>query len=73
AAEYDEGVLVRKVDVSGKLSLKGMGLKVGKAFIGEYVGLKESEREGYYEVWWYSTKVGMIDLRSRSIIMGKGC
>ena len=44
AAEYDEGVLVRKVDISGKLSLKGMGLKVGKAFIGEYVGLKESER-----------------------------
>ncbi|RDL27677.1 hypothetical protein DFO62_102554, partial [Serratia fonticola] len=41
--------------------------------IGEYVGLKESEREGYYEIWWYSTKVGMIDLRSRSIIMGKGC
>ncbi|CAI1764700.1 IS481 family transposase [Serratia fonticola] len=73
AAEYDEGVLVRKVDVSGKLSLKGMGLKVGKAFIGEYVGLKESEREGYYEVWWYSTKVGTIDLRNRSIIMGKGC
>lgn len=44
AAEYDEGVLVRKVDISGKLSLKGVGLKVG-----------------------------MIDLRNRSIIMGKGC
>ncbi|MFQ0831944.1 hypothetical protein AAH211_26155, partial [Serratia fonticola] len=26
-----------------------------------------------YEVWWYSTKVGTIDLRNRSIIMGKGC
>ncbi|WP_354691669.1 hypothetical protein, partial [Phytobacter sp. RSE-02] len=23
--------------------------------------------------WWYSTKVGMIDLKKRSIIMGKGC
>ncbi|MCY0768947.1 hypothetical protein ABKU23_21170, partial [Enterobacter hormaechei] len=23
--------------------------------------------------WWYSTKVGMIDLKKKSIIMGKGC
>ncbi|MCY0769550.1 hypothetical protein ABKU23_21525, partial [Enterobacter hormaechei] len=22
---------------------------------------------------WYSTKVGMIDLKKKSIIMGKGC
>ncbi|WP_223256819.1 MULTISPECIES: hypothetical protein, partial [Enterobacterales] len=26
-----------------------------------------------YEVWWYSTKVGVIDLRKQSITMGKGC
>ncbi|MDK9583094.1 hypothetical protein QQF33_21940, partial [Lelliottia sp. V86_10] len=23
--------------------------------------------------WWYSTKVGVIDLKKRSITMGKGC
>ncbi|MCF8581252.1 hypothetical protein L2X67_20125, partial [Enterobacter ludwigii] len=23
--------------------------------------------------WWYSTKVGVIDLRKQSITMGKGC
>ncbi|HFK5736697.1 TPA: hypothetical protein ACG0DS_004295, partial [Enterobacter sichuanensis] len=28
---------------------------------------------GYYEVWWYSTKVGVIDLKKKSITMGKGC
>ncbi|MEB6618607.1 hypothetical protein MXM66_21720, partial [Enterobacter roggenkampii] len=23
--------------------------------------------------WWYSTKVGVIDLKKQSITMGKGC
>jgi hypothetical protein len=36
------------------------------------MGLRETAEDGCYEVWWYSTKVGMIDLKKRSIIMGKG-
>ncbi|MEG5739392.1 hypothetical protein, partial [Enterobacter chengduensis] len=28
---------------------------------------------GCYEVWWYSTKVRVIDLKKKSITMGKGC
>jgi len=35
--EYDEGVMVKKVDISGKLSIKGISLKAGKAFSGERV------------------------------------
>jgi hypothetical protein len=71
--EYDEGVMVRKVDISGKLSVKGVSLKAGNAFRGERVGLKEMREDGSYEVWWYSTKVGVIDLRKKSITMGKEC
>lgn len=71
--EYDENVQVRKVDASGKLSFRGNSLKAGKAFRGEHVGLKETGEEGCYEVWWYSTKVGVIDLKNKSITMGKGC
>ncbi|MDI9767007.1 IS481 family transposase, partial [Pantoea dispersa] len=44
-----------------------------KAFRGERVGLKETGEDGYYEVWWYRTKVGVIDLKKKSISMGKGC
>jgi hypothetical protein len=73
SAEYDEGVMVRKVDISGKLTIKGLSLKAGKAFRGEHVGLKEMQEDGCYEVWWYSTKVGVIDLKKKSITMGKGC
>ena len=65
--------MVRKVDISGKLSVKGVSLKAGNAFRGERVGLKEMQEDGRYEVWWYSTKVGGIDLKKKSITMGKGC
>jgi hypothetical protein len=40
-----------------------VSLSAGKAFRGEYVGLRETAEDGCYEVWWYSTKVGMIDLK----------
>jgi hypothetical protein len=65
-------VQVRKVDVSGKLSIKGVSLSAGKAFRASMWACGKRQRTGV-EVWWYSTKVGMIDLKKRSIIMGKGC
>lgn len=64
--------MVRKVDISGKLSVKGLSLKAGKTFRGERVGLKETQGDGSYEAWWYSTKVGVIDLKKKSITMCKG-
>ena len=60
-------------DISGTLSIKGISLNAGKAFRGERVGLKETLEDGCYEVWWCSTKVGVIDLKKKSITMGKGC
>ena len=71
--EYDEGVMVRKVDIRGKLSLRGVSLSAGKAFRNERLGLKETQEDGQYEVWWYSTKVGGSDLKNKSITMGKEC
>ncbi|EPF5565552.1 IS481 family transposase [Escherichia coli] len=71
--EYDEGVMVMKVDIRGKLSLRCVSLSAGKAFRNERLGLKETQEDGQYEVWWYSTKVGVIDLKNKSITMGKEC
>ena len=62
-----------QADASGKLSIQGVSLSAGKAFRGEQVGPKETQEDGYYEVWWYSTKAGEIDLKKKSITMGKGC
>jgi len=36
--EYDEGVMVRKVGISRKLSVKGLSLKAIKAFRGSMPG-----------------------------------
>lgn len=63
--------MVRKVDIRGKLSLRGVSLSAGKAFRNERLGLKETQEDGQYEVWWYSTKVGVIDLKNKSITMAK--
>ncbi|MCU6222791.1 IS481 family transposase, partial [Enterobacter cloacae] len=70
---YDEGGEGREGEVSGKLRIQGVSLSAGKAFRGERVGLRETQDDGCYEVWWYSTKVGVIDLKKKSITMGKGC
>ena len=40
-----QGVVVRKVDIRGKLSLRGVSLSAGKAFRNERLGLKETQED----------------------------
>jgi transposase InsO family protein len=61
--EYDASMSVRRVDSNGKLSFKNNSVRVGKAFIRERVGIREEKDEGIYSLWWYSTKLGCIDLK----------
>jgi hypothetical protein len=62
---------VRKVDASGRLSFKNHVLNIGKAFIRENLGIREETEDGSYSLWWYSTKIGLIDLKQRSAVVGK--
>ncbi len=73
AAEYGSEMQIRKVDISGRLTLKGKEYHVGKAFIKERLGIEEETVDGIYSVWWYKTKIGVIDLKTRSITVGKHC
>lgn len=73
AAEYGEHMQTRKVDISGRVTLKGKEYHVGKAFIKERLGIEEETVDGIYSVWWYKTKIGVIDLKSKSITVGKHC
>lgn len=70
-AHYDGSMSVRKVDSNGRLSFKNNTLKIGKAFIREVLGLREEKEEGIYSLWWYSTKVGWVDLKQPSAHVGK--
>ncbi|MCW2107494.1 UNVERIFIED_ORG: hypothetical protein M2402_004695 [Rahnella aquatilis] len=51
----------------------GKEYHVGKAFIKERLGIEEEAVYGIYSVWWYKTKIGVIDLIAKSIKVGKHC
>jgi hypothetical protein len=69
--QYDTSMNVRKVDCNGRLCFKNHTLKIGKAFIRESLGIREERDGGIYSLWWYSTKVGQIDLKQGSAYVGK--
>ena len=69
--EYDASMSVRRVDGSGRISFKNNAIKIGKAFIRETLGIREERDEGIYSLWWYSTKIGWIDLKQRTVRVGK--
>ncbi|MCL2021375.1 MAG: IS481 family transposase, partial [Betaproteobacteria bacterium] len=57
--------------VDSRISFKNKVIKIGKAFIRETLGVREEKDEGIYSLWWYSTKVGLIDLRQHVVHVGK--
>jgi transposase InsO family protein len=61
--EYGEGYEVRKVQQKGFISFKGKEYKISDAFCGLPVGLKVSEEDHIYDVYFCHQKVNKIDLR----------
>jgi transposase InsO family protein len=59
--DYEEG-FIRKVDADGKISFKGISLKVGHGFRGEYVALKETDQDGLYSIFFMHNNLGTVDL-----------
>lgn len=60
--EYDSDLLVRKVQYHGEINFKGKLYRVGRAFHGHPVGLKESETDGLLDVFFCHQLVLKIDL-----------
>lgn len=61
--EYDEKLIIRKVQKSGVIYLGGKNYRVGEAFRGQPVALKETEEEHIMDVYFCHQKVVKIDLR----------
>ena len=55
--------MLRKVDISGKISLHGHSLNVGKAFKGEYVAIEETDNHGFFDVYFCKHRVKKVDIR----------
>jgi transposase InsO family protein len=61
--EYNNDMLTRKVQQGGLISFKGKEYRVGHAFYGYPVGLKESNEDGVYDVYFCQQRVVKIDLK----------
>jgi len=64
AIEYESQDEVRKVSEIGRILFSGKYWRVGKAFGGYPVGIRPSEEEGLFHVYFCQRKIKEIDLRS---------
>jgi transposase InsO family protein len=60
---YPSTDLVRKVNEHGKISFHNRDIRVGKAFRYAPVGVRATEEEGRWEVYFCAQRVAQIDLR----------
>jgi transposase InsO family protein len=60
---YDSGQMLRKVDISGKISLLGSPIYIGKAFKGEYVAIEETDTDGVFDVYFCKQWIHKADIR----------
>jgi len=63
AIDYPISDEVRKVQDHGKISFKGRTYRVGSAFVGDPVALRESEEDAIWNVYYCKQRVGRVDLR----------
>jgi transposase InsO family protein len=61
--EYQSSDHVRKVCKLGKISFKNKDYRIGKAFSGERLVLKESKDDGKYEVYYCNHLIRIINLK----------
>lgn len=62
SVEYGSEVDVRRVLANGVINFGGYKIHVGKAFVGQPVGLLPSSTEGFYEIFYCHQRIGWIDL-----------
>ena len=60
--EYDTGVMVRKVTDGGIINLNGKRYRVGRAFLGDYMAVKQTTTDKEYEVYYHNQIIKKIIL-----------
>jgi len=64
AIEYGPDDAVRKVDSDGFISFKNRPWRIGKAFRGQPIALRPTDKDGVFTVHYCAQSVGKIDLRT---------
>jgi hypothetical protein len=61
--EYLETDIVRRVSTPGLISYHKAHYYVGRAFVGEYLAMRATAKDGVCAVYFYGHKVATIDLQ----------
>lgn len=62
AYEYNMTDIKRKVQNKGVISFKNKEIKVGTAFIGEYIALRQSQKDNMYQIYFCNQLIRTITL-----------
>ena len=60
--EYDGDCLVRRVQKDGRISFANRNVFISSAFAGDPVGLRATERDGVFDIFYCRFAVGRLDL-----------
>ena len=69
--EYTDQDTVRKVYEKGEISWQNWPYKVGKAFVGEHIAIRQTIETGQYDVFWSVQRIARINAINHSVISGK--
>ena len=61
--DYEPQAIVRKVDKSGWLSVKGRKIRLSKAFVGRAVALRATNQDGRFDLCYRRHVLAQVDLR----------
>ena len=61
--EYDQKEIVRKVDTTGRIRYKSNKIRMGKAFIGDWLALKPTSQDGEIQVYFRNYPIRTISLK----------
>jgi transposase InsO family protein len=61
--DYEAQAIIRKVDQSGWLSLKGHKIRLSKAFVGRRIALRATNTDGLFDLCYRRHVLAQVDLR----------
>ena len=61
--DYDASFTVRSVQQQGAISWRGREYRIGKAFVGQPVGVRASDEEGCFAVYFADHCIASLDTR----------
>ncbi|AMR77216.1 IS481 family transposase [Cupriavidus nantongensis] len=62
--QYQSGDRVYKVDSSARIMVGNRRIKIGKAFIGQWIALRPTRRDGVLAIWFSRFEIGEISLHA---------